>query len=411
MNNVSVAYNTNQAGKWIEANLHSLNSLYGSDAWKSMLSNHPVFVNQAHIDEMENVIRILTEISGNPAFQAIVAPHLPAIAKTKTPAKGVLFGYDFHLSDSGPKLIEVNTNAGAAYLNHFLNTSQQPCCDTVARFMRPPIETSQPFEQRLLTMFLKEFEYAAPGEVLRTIAIIDERPEEQFLYPEFILFKDLFEKNGIQALIVEPEDLRYDGDKLRCGDQAIDLVYNRHCDFYLEDASLKALKQAYLNRNVVLTPNPHAYGFAADKRLLAHLSDEAFLAQLSLPQAARTQLLKALPKTRIVTLENADRLWTERKLWFFKPMTGYGSRATYFGGKLTRKTWQAIIDSGNYIAQEFVPPSQGEARVEGEMTVFKQDFRNYVYDGETLMLAARLYRGQTTNMKTPGGGFATVYGA
>jgi hypothetical protein len=36
------------------------------------------------------------------------------------------------------------------------------------------------------------------------------------------------------------------------------------------------------------------------------------------------------------------------------------------------------------------------------------DVHNYVYDGRVQMLAARLYQGQTTNMRTPGGGFAPV---
>jgi hypothetical protein len=39
----------------------------------------------------------------------------------------------------------------------------------------------------------------------------------------------------------------------------------------------------------------------------------------------------------------------------------------------------------------------------------KFDVRNYVYDGDVLWVAARLYQGQTTNMRTPGGGFAPVY--
>jgi hypothetical protein len=34
--------------------------------------------------------------------------------------------------------------------------------------------------------------------------------------------------------------------------------------------------------------------------------------------------------------------------------------------------------------------------------------RNYVYEGEVLLRAARLYEGQTTNFRTPGGGFAPV---
>jgi D-alanine-D-alanine ligase-like ATP-grasp enzyme len=32
----------------------------------------------------------------------------------------VFFGYDFHLTDDGPKLIEINTNAGGGLLNAYL---------------------------------------------------------------------------------------------------------------------------------------------------------------------------------------------------------------------------------------------------------------------------------------------------
>jgi hypothetical protein len=41
--------------------------------------------------------------------------------------------------------------------------------------------------------------------------------------------------------------------------------------------------------------------------------------------------------------------------------------------------------------------------------VLKFDLRNYAYDGAVLGVAARLYQGQTTNFRTPGGGFAPVY--
>ena len=39
----------------------------------------------------------------------------------------------------------------------------------------------------------------------------------------------------------------------------------------------------------------------------------------------------------------------------------------------------------------------------------KLDVRLYTYDGRVLLTAARLYQGQTTNFKTPGGGFAPVF--
>jgi hypothetical protein len=39
----------------------------------------------------------------------------------------------------------------------------------------------------------------------------------------------------------------------------------------------------------------------------------------------------------------------------------------------------------------------------------KTDIRLYVYDGEILLTAARLYRGQATNFRMPGSGFAPVF--
>jgi hypothetical protein len=38
----------------------------------------------------------------------------------------------------------------------------------------------------------------------------------------------------------------------------------------------------------------------------------------------------------------------------------------------------------------------------------KVDVRLYTFGGIVLLFAARLYRGQTTNMRTPGGGFAPL---
>jgi hypothetical protein len=51
--------------------------------------------------------------------------------------------------------------------------------------------------------------------------------------------------------------------------------------------------------------------------------------------------------------------------------------------------------------------ADGRAWGEGD-TALKVDLRAYSYDGEVLLLAARLYRGQTTNFRTEGGGFAPV---
>jgi hypothetical protein len=47
-------------------------------------------------------------------------------------------------------------------------------------------------------------------------------------------------------------------------------------------------------------------------------------------------------------------------------------------------------------------------KLDGALTSRKMDVRLYTYDGQLLLAAARLYQGQTTNFRTPGGGFASV---
>ena len=46
--------------------------------------------------------------------------------------------------------------------------------------------------------------------------------------------------------------------------------------------------------------------------------------------------------------------------------------------------------------------------LDGEDVVLKFDLRCYAYAGVMQMVAARLWQGQTTNFRTPGGGFTPV---
>jgi hypothetical protein len=75
---------------------------------------------------------------------------------------------------------------------------------------------------------------------------------------------------------------------------------------------------------------------------------------------------------------------------------------------VTRRVWQDIL-AGDYVAQAIVAPGQRTIDSEESPQVLKFDVRNYTYDGGVQWVAARLYQGQTTNFRTPGGGFAPVY--
>jgi len=64
---------------------------------------------------------------------------------------------------------------------------------------------------------------------------------------------------------------------------------------------------------------------------------------------------------------------------------------------------------GGYVAQDFAAPGERMIKLDGNAERRKMDVRLYTYAGKILLTAARLYQGQATNFRTPGGGFAPVY--
>jgi uncharacterized circularly permuted ATP-grasp superfamily protein len=240
------------------------------------------------------------------------------------------------------------------------------------------------------------------------IAIVDDSPEEQYLYPEFVLARQVLTARGVDALIADACGLRYDGGRLSFDGHNIDLVYNRVTDFALDQPGHKALRDAYRDGAVVVTPNPHTHALLADKRNLTLLSDPVTLEKLGVESKLRALLSVVVPRTFLVTPAAADALWKSRKNLFFKPTGGHGGKAVYRGDKLTKGVWAKILQGG-YVAQTLVRPSERMIKVDDAVQRRKLDVRLYTYDGRVLLAAARLYQGQATNFQTPGGGFAPVF--
>ncbi len=74
--------------------------------------------------------------------------------------------------------------------------------------------------------------------------------------------------------------------------------------------------------------------------------------------------LAGVPRTFLVTPDNADALWQSRKDMFFKPLSGHGSKAVYRGDKVTKGVW-AEIARGGYVAQAFAAPGQRMIEIDG----------------------------------------------
>ena len=370
-----------------------------------LFAGMPVFLAEADLRAMLDVVAAVEAAAEDPAYREAVLAWAPAIARHDFGPRGVFMGYDFHLGDGGPKLIEVNTNAGGAFLNAYLARAQGACCREAEDAIRAA--PAGKFEAAVWEMFLAEWRLQGRTDQPRTVALVDDQPQEQYLFPEFLLAQRFFERRGLKAWITDPGELRFADGRLQYRGDTVDLVYNRLVDFSLTAPGHEALRGAYLAGASVLTPNPRNHALFADKRNLTLLSDPVAAGAFGLAPDQR-QSLSAVPRTVMVTAGNADELWSARKRYFFKPAGGHGGKAVYRGDKMTRGVWDEV-QQGGYIAQELAAPTERRIRIDGEIKALKLDVRLYTYKGLPLLTAARVYQGQTTNFRTPGGGFAPVF--
>src|SRR5690606_9956659 len=103
--------------------------------------------------QMQQVIHAIEQVVAMPVYQQKVLSWAPAIAQHAYGPRGVCMGYDFHLGPHGPKLIEINTNAGGAWLNAALVRAQKSCCTEMDQTLAAQ-QPATPIEEQLLAMFL-----------------------------------------------------------------------------------------------------------------------------------------------------------------------------------------------------------------------------------------------------------------
>ncbi|MGE5514965.1 MAG: hypothetical protein ACM31D_04000 [Bacteroidota bacterium] len=352
-----------------------------ADGRRGLISSRAVMLGDTQVQSIHAAVALLDRVMRQPAvrYSLLALIDRPDLLG-RGPCAGVL-AFDFHLTAAGPRLIEINTNPGGLLLNAALTRAAGGGAEVT----------------------VDALSFAGDG---GNVAIVDDAPRGQFLWPEFLLYRRLFQQAGRGAAIVQGADLRWDAHGLTDADGQgpFDAVYNRLTDFQLTRLEHAALVQAWRLGAVAVTPDPAAHTLLSDKRLLALLSSSAALAAHGVASADAAATAALVPPTILLCAETRESLWEGRRRLFFKPATGFGGKAAYRGDKISRSTWDNLADR-SYVAQELVPPPRADIDPD---TSFKVDIRAYARDGRVALLAARLYDGQTTNFRTPGGGFAPV---
>ena len=172
-----------------------------ADSHPHLFSALPVYVSGQHIETMARVALAIEQVVASPAYQSAVLAWAPAIAGFNPGSPGGLLGLDFHLGPHGPRLIEINTNPGGVLLNTVMAQAQRVCMPEITA---PPVDADQ-VEAKVLEAMLAEWRLQRGAARPEFIAIVDESPAQQYLYPEFLLFRELFRRHGFASEICGPE--------------------------------------------------------------------------------------------------------------------------------------------------------------------------------------------------------------
>src|SRR5690606_6894297 len=101
------------------------------DSRTRLFSNVPVFLSSQDLEAMTKIVETVETATRLPSYREAALAWAPEIARFDPGPAGAFMGYDFHLGTDGPKLIEINTNAGGAFLNAALARAQRACCPQV----------------------------------------------------------------------------------------------------------------------------------------------------------------------------------------------------------------------------------------------------------------------------------------
>ena len=261
-----------------------------ADELSGKLAQAEIEIGAQDARRMDDVVTAVHAAASTAAYQDAALANAPEVARLAPQRVDSLFaGFDFHLTGEGPKLIEINTNAGGAFYGALIDDMRWKHGDAQARPMK---YWSELFVRRLR----HEWDLTARG-ALRTVAIVDDAPDEQFLRLEFRVMARMLRQAGIAALIVDPRALTYRDGLLRHGATAIDLVYNRLTSFALERDADRALREALMDGAVVVTPDPRNHALLGCKKNLIRLSDDAFLRAAGVSVHARDTLRLFVART------------------------------------------------------------------------------------------------------------------
>jgi glutathionylspermidine synthase len=322
---------------------------------------------------------------------------------------------DAYMTDSGFQFLEYNAESPAGvgdqmqlekvlfplrHIEEFL---------TLYKHWRP-----QP-QRQLLKALLAAYRAWGGEEERPQIAIVDWRgvPTES----EFRILRNYFEAEGHKTVIADPNELHYDGEKLRTDDLRIDIVYKRVLIHeFLARFDEHPLIRAYADKRICMA-NSFRSKLAHKKVGFALLTDPAYQ---NLFSTEEIELIRRhIPWTRYVQpgrtiFEGVE--WDllqlirhERERFVLKPNDDYGGHGVVLGWESNEAEWNRAIQIA--LAQPYVV-QQRAACQKVSMPMFTDhvsleelfiDFNPFLFNNKAEGALVRLSSSSLLNVTSGGG--------
>lgn len=328
---------------------------------------------------------------------------------------------DSFLTDEAYSFVELNgeSPAGIAYADAAYDIfSQLP---VMRRFTETYNVRPLYGRRMMLDVLLAAHEEFLGSKATRApqIAIVDlpGRPTQK----EFELFKEYFEGENYPSVICTPEELDWNGEKLRVNDFEIDIVYKRLLvNEYLPIMNdSPALLNAYRARSVCMV-NSFRSKLIHKKALFAILTNERHARLFT--DDERAAISAHVPWTRRVRAEKSEYYGEQIDLLEFiaerrdrlvlKPNDDYGGHGIHIGWNTDEISWgeglQAALANGDYIVQERVPTAREvfpALQEDGTVNFAEQlvDLDPLLFSGKVGSAFTRLSFSELANVSSGGG--------
>jgi uncharacterized circularly permuted ATP-grasp superfamily protein len=336
------------------------------------------------------------------------------------PPDVVLSRLDAFLTPTGPRFIEINSDApaGFGYGDRMAEVFEELSAFRAFAARRPL--RYEPSGERLVEAVLGAW-HARGGDTMPRVAIVDYAEVKTRADQEIL--REAFAATGVPCVLEDPRALEVRDSKLCGASGVVDVVYRRGVlsELVEREAEVAALLRAY-REGLCVFVNGFRCHLSEDKAFFGLLGDEAFASLLTVDEREFVRL--TVPWTRKLEERKTMRDGNEVDLVPFviryreglvlKPAHGYGGRSVFVGDETSAMDWErAVLDAlgSAWVVQERVTiPEEPFPVVEaGRLSIElrKVNVNPFYVRGAEVGAVARASKSSVINVSAGGGSVPT----